>query len=218
MRRRPRLVLFDAVETVFSLRPVDAALQPLGVNVDAYFDRLLRDGFALAAAGSYRRFDEVAAAALGAVADAPREAQAAVQDAFTRLPAHPDAEPAMAALCDAGVAVATLTNGAADATQALLEANGLDHYVGRVLSVDSVHRWKPSPEPYRHTLSVLGFDEADTALVAVHSWDINGAHRAGLTTGWCSRLEHSYPPIFDPPDVEGADLIAVTEGLLRLAS
>lgn len=36
----------------------------------------------------------------------------------------------------------------------------------------------------------------DVALVAVHSWDVHGARRAGLTTGWCSRIEGAFPSIF----------------------
>jgi len=109
-----------------------------------------------------------------------------------------------------------LTNGSSDATVALLEASGLQDKVERVLSVDAVQRWKPAPAPYRHALDQLGSDARNVALVAVHSWDVHGAHRAGLTTGWCSRLEGGYPSVFDPPDASGPDLVAVATGLLAL--
>lgn len=54
------------------------------------------------------------------------------------------------------------------------------------------------------------------ALVAVHAFDCHGAHAAGLTTGWASRLELRYPDVFHPADVYGDDLVAVAEGLLAL--
>lgn len=54
------------------------------------------------------------------------------------------------------------------------------------------------------------------ALVAVHGWDIMGAHRAGLTTGWASRLEGHFPPAMGAPDVSGANLVEVANGLLAL--
>jgi 2-haloacid dehalogenase len=52
------------------------------------------------------------------------------------------------------------------------------------------------------------------ALVAAHSWDIHGARRAGLTTGWVSRLEGQPPAVFDRADVSGPDLVTVVSALL----
>jgi len=217
MTRRPTVVLFDVVETLFSLAPVEAALAPLGVSLELYFARLLRDGFALAAAGDYRPFSEVAASALAALAPtATDEQRERVQQAFTQLPAHPDAEPALAQLNAAGVTVCTLTNGGGDATETLLADSGLRRHVGSVLTVEAAQRWKPSPEPYRQAVGSLGIEPGAAALVAVHSWDIHGAHHAGLTTGWCSRLEGGYPSIFEPADVNGTTLVDVAEALLDL--
>jgi len=219
MTRRPAVVLFDVVETLFSLDPVNEALAPLGLSIDLYFARLLRDGFALAAAGSYRPFSEIATSALDAIAPtATDEQRAAVQEAFRQLPPHPDAEPALAKLNAAGIKLYALTNGGADATEALLATSGLRRYVDRVLTVEAAQRWKPSPEPYRYAVEAIGVDPGEAALVAVHSWDIHGAHHAGLTTGWCTRLEGSYPAIFDRPDVVGHDLSAVADALLASPS
>ena len=215
---RPDVVAFDVVETMFSLAPVADALEPLGVTLDLYFARLLRDGMALTAAGDARSFPEVARAALAALAPhALDDARTAVLDAFGRLPAHPDVEPALRTLTDAGVRVVTLTNGTADSTSKLLQSSALDRYVERVISVDEAGAWKPAAAPYHHLADVVGIPPETIALVAVHSWDTHGAHRAGLTTGWCSRLESSYPAIFAPPDVSGPDLVAVVDGLLALS-
>jgi len=213
----PKVVLFDVVETMFSLRPVAASLEPLGLPVEAFFARLLRDGFALAAAGTYEPFRRVASSAVSALAPhASSEQHDAVLAAFEQLPAHPDVEPALSLLSEAGITVCVLTNGSSDATVALLEASRLQDMVERVLSVDEVRRWKPAPAPYRHAVDRLGVNARDAALVAVHAWDVHGARRAGLTTGWCSRLEGGYPSIFDAPDVSGPDLVSVVTGLLAL--
>jgi hypothetical protein len=61
-------VAFDVVETLFSLAPVEEALRPVGVPLPLFFTRLLRDGFALAAAGGHKPFREVAASALRGLA------------------------------------------------------------------------------------------------------------------------------------------------------
>ncbi len=76
--RRPAVVAFDVVETLFSLEPVRQALRPLGVDLDLFFTRLLRDGFALTAAGGFRPFPGVARAALAALA--PDHAGEAIDD------------------------------------------------------------------------------------------------------------------------------------------
>lgn len=211
------MVAFDAVETLFSLAPVEDALRPLGVRLSLLFTRLLRDGFALAAAGGHQPFRAVAAGALRELAPASDDAERrAVLDAFADLPARPDAAPAIERLVAAGLPVVTLTNGGARSTGRLLARAGLDRHVHQVISVDEAGRWKPAPEPYLHAASRLGHPPGHLALVAVHAWDIHGATRAGLVTGWCSRSGEAFPEVFEPPDVTGPDLVAVADGLLRL--
>lgn len=210
-------VVFDVNETLFSLDRMRRAFADAGADPDRvplWFTRTLRDGFALSAAGDYRPFAEVAVAAMEAVAGLTAEQGRAVLGAFRLLDPHPDVEPALAALADAGVRVVTLTVGAAEVTDALLARAGLTGFVERTLSADAVRRWKPAPQPYRYALDVLGLPADRVALVAAHAWDCHGARRAGLRTGWISRLEGRPSPVFDPADVVGDDLVAVVRGLL----
>lgn len=217
---RPSAVTVDVVETLVSLDAVGAVLDELDAGADAldrFFTRLLRDGFALAASGAFRPFRDVADGAIAAVAPVLTEQhRAEVLAAFSRLDAYPDARPALERLHRAGVPVATLTNGAAATTTALLERAGLDSLVDRVISIDDVRTWKPAPAPYRHAADVMGVPPGRLAHVAVHGWDVHGARHAGLVTGWASRLEGTFPATFDPPDVAGADLVEVADGLLGL--
>jgi 2-haloacid dehalogenase len=43
-------------------------------------------------------------------------------------------------------------------------------------------------------------------LVAVHPWDIHGAHQAGMRTGWISRQDTPYPDYFSAPGLRAPDL------------
>jgi 2-haloacid dehalogenase len=108
---------------------------------------------------------------------------------FGELGPYPDAAPAVRAAVEAGTQVFTLTNGAPATTKAFLRRSGLDRHVERVLSIDDVRVWEPAPAPYRLAIERASVPADRIALVAVHSWDIYGAHAAGMTTGWCSRLE-----------------------------
>src|SRR5260370_414073 len=46
-------------------------------------------------------------------------------------------------------------------------------------------------------------------LVAVHPWDIHGAHQAGMRTGWIARQQTPYPGYFAAPDLHAPDLVTL---------
>jgi len=218
---RPQTVAFDVVETLISLEPLRHRFVEVGLpesTLERWFDRMLRDGMALTLVGDYAPFPDVGASALrvigaGRLTD---DDVSHVLDGFATLPAQPDAEPAMQALADAGVAMVALSNGAQKSTEAFLDRSGLDRFVDQVISVADVGKWKPPPEVYRYALDRIGRPAADVALVAVHAFDCHGAHAAGLTTGWAGRLERHYAEIFTPADVVGEDLADVAAGLVAL--
>lgn len=217
--QRPLVIAFDVVETLFPLRPLGERLHDAGLPADLvpfWFARVLRDAFALTASGDYRPFAELAVNALRAVADLPHDAAKEIVAGFATLDPHADAAEAMRLARDEHLRIITLTNGSADTTSALLERAGLREHVEQVISIDSVRRWKPAPQPYRHAVAACAVEPAQMALVAAHSWDIHGAHRAGLCTGWVSRLEGRFNESFDPPDVTGPDLPTVVRNLLAL--
>ncbi len=218
-RHRPRAVVFDVVETLIQIEPLRGRLDGMGVSLDHWYDRILRDGMALTLAGSYQPFPAVARAALrvlggGHLTDSQVEH---VMAGFGELPAHPDVEPAMRALVEAGVSVNCLTNGARETTAAFLARTGLDRFVDQVIPVAEIGKWKPPVAVYEHALRRLNRPAGDVALIAVHAFDCHGAHAAGLTTGWASRRERHYPDIFNPADVRGANLVEVVGGLLALS-
>lgn len=220
-RARPDVVVFDVVETLASLEPVGRRLAELGQPLDLlarWFTRLLRDGMALTAAGSYAGFAEIAASALRA--ETHRElSDVQVRDAvaaFGELTPQPDAVPAVRAAAGAGFRVFALSNGAATSTQGFLRRAGVSDLFERVLSIDEVRAWKPVRAPYELAVHAAGVPAARVALVAVHSWDIHGAHQAGLTTGWCPRLEGEPTPVFAPADVVAETLDGVIAELAAL--
>jgi len=221
MATRPEAVAFDVIETLMPLEPLRDRFVGLGLPahlLELWFTRTLRDGIALAATGDYAPFAEVATQALRIVAGhkVDEAGIAHVLAGLLELPAHPDALPAAQLLAGAGLRLACLTNGSAAVTAAFVHRAGLGGYVERVISVEEARTWKPPAAVYRHAASVLGLEPRRLALVAAHAWDCHGASRAGLATGWVSRLEREYSPIFAPPDVTGADLTEVAQRLLDL--
>ncbi|MDS1272365.1 haloacid dehalogenase type II [Lipingzhangella sp. LS1_29] len=223
MTARPNAVAFDVLETLLDLDPLRTRLEEIGQSAQLlhpWFMRFQRDSMALTLAGDFGSFESVARQALRT--DTHHTATESdidhVLDGFAHLPPHPDAEPALRRLSEAGLRVGCLTVGSAENTARFLEHAGLAHHVDHVITAEKAGTWKPAPSIYRVAASELGTSPDTMALVAVHAWDCHGAKRAGCLAGWCARLEGQYGDVFTAPDVSGANLVEVAEGLLRLSS
>lgn len=222
--KRPRVVVFDLIETLFSLDSIkarfrEAGLQP--VDVDAWILRTIADGFALALCDDYRPFADAARSALEVTFSQRgipviEEQMDYVADGFSILDPCADARPALQALYDTGVDTAVISIGSIDGTRALIERAGLKNLVGWYFSCDAVRRWKPDPAAYDMIVDELVIPRDEIAYVSVHGWDLHGAKRAGFTTGWSSSLLGSYPSEFAEPDITGANLTEVVMELLAL--
>jgi 2-haloacid dehalogenase len=212
-------VVFDALGTLFQLRPLAERLEELGAPegaLDAWFERLLHSAAAVTLTGDFVPFAELARTALVTTAARfgveldPGE----VLPLLTRLPPYPDARPAVERLREAGIAWAVLTNGGTGQTHALLARAGLAEHVWHVVSVEEVRAYKPHPAPYRSVLELLELPPERVTLVAAHGWDVLGARAVGMGAVWVDRVEHRWPfPSPEPtraPDLERAVEVALS--------
>ena len=211
-------VVFDALGTLFQLRPLVERVEELGAPegaLDAWFERLLHSAATVTLTGDFVPFAELARTALATTAARfgveldPDD----VLPLLERLPPYPDARPAVGRLQEAGVAWTVLTNGGAEQTRALLEAAGLAERVWHVVSVEEVRAYKPHPAPYRRVLELLELPPEKVTLVAAHGWDVLGARAVGMAAVWVDRVEHCWPfPSPEParaPDLERAVEVAL---------
>ncbi len=200
--------MLDVNETLSDLSPMDARRSPTSVSTPARW----RPGspaccgtrFALTVLGDNPSFAEIAGASLrvrlaGAGSSDPAAGAQRVLDRFTSLEPHPDVVPGLRALAAAGCRIVTLSNGSADVARALLADTGAGAVVEDYLSVADAGAWKPAPQAYEHALAATSVPAGRAMLVAVHPWDIAGAHRAGLRTGWVNRAGSGYPDHVAPP-------------------
>jgi len=217
---RPKVLVLDVNETLSDLEPMRERFQEAGLPrhaLDAWFAATLRDGFALTAAGSYPTFPDVASGALRALLASHGVDKADAVDqvlaGFAQLPAHPDVSSGLRRIHAAGIRLVTLTNGATAISDRMLDEAGVLPLLEHRLSVEVPRRWKPHADAYRYAAEVCGVQPAAMALVAVHPWDVDGAHRAGLTGIWVDRRNTPYPIAFLPPDLQVSDLEALADRL-----
>lgn len=183
-----------------------------------WFATVLRDGFALAAAGGSERFASVAEQLLrlrlrGRVLDTDVDSAVAhVLGGLAELNLHVDVVPGVSALHAAGRRLVTLSNGSDMVADRLLRAAGIRDLFDVLLTVEDASRWKPARDAYEYAAKACGVEPAEMMLVAVHPWDIHGANAAGLQTVWVNRSGEAYPNYFAAPQHEVRSL----EELARL--
>ena len=68
-----------------------------------------------------------------------------------------------------------------------------------------------APGAYAYAAQQCGVEPIDMMLVAVHPWDIDGAHRAGLGTAWINRTGATDPDYLTPPTIEATSVLHLAQ-------
>lgn len=209
-------IAFDLNGTL--LDPAKLA-EPLGgdtATAHGGLDAGVAYAMALTLAGGYRPFPELVESGLrrqlelaGKDPDLASEAVALA----TQMPPFPEAEGALETLAAAGHTLVVLTNSARGSAEEALTNAGLREHFAAVRGTDEVQAFKPDPRVY----AMLEPDQGETWLVAAHWWDMVGAGRAGLRTGWVARKEQVLMPGVEV-DVTGPDLQAVADAIVAATS
>lgn len=222
MNKRPSVIVFDVNETLSNMAPMAQRFGDVGAPAamsGLWFAQLLRDGFALAAAGDRGSFAAIGADILrGLLRGVPldrdlEEAVAYITAGLAKLQLHPDIAGGIRLLKESGMRLVTLSNGAAAVADGLLGNSGLRSEFEMLLSVEQAPSWKPVRAAYDYAADACAVRPGEMLLVAVHPWDIHGAARAGLQTAWINRGNEEYPRHFAAPDVTVRQLGELAEQL-----
>lgn len=209
MTTQPSVIVFDVNETLSDMSPMSSRFADVGAPAllsRVWFASLLRDGFALAAAGGDAKFAVVGAEILREVlrgVTLNRDIDAAVahvMQGMGQLTLHPDVAEGVRSVRDAGLRLVTLTNGSTQLAEAMFTAAGIREHFETLLTVEDAPAWKPVRSAYEYAADACGVSPGDMLLVASHPWDIHGAAEAGLSTAWLNRNGAVYPSYFTAPD------------------
>lgn len=218
-----RICVFDVNETLLDLRALDPHFERAFGDASVrqtWFTQLLQTAFVSTITGNYKDFGTIGATALDMIATRrgvmlSQQDRTSILQGMRQLPAHPDVRDGLERLRNAGLRLVTLTNSTEQVAQEQIKYAGLNEYFERIFSADTVQRLKPAPEPYRMVAGRLGVDIGQTRLIAAHSWDIAGALHAGCTAAFIRRTGMVLDPLFESPDVIGADLREVADRILE---
>ncbi|REK22717.1 MAG: haloacid dehalogenase type II [Actinobacteria bacterium] len=216
-----QVIVFDVNETLLDLaglEPRFSELLPAGMMA-LWFSRMLFNSAVATMSGVYQPFDQqgidaLVTTGLGAGIEISEEEARWVVDGMRDLPPHPDVEPALEALQDEGIRMATLTNSSRSMVRDQMGNAGLARYFEKLLSVESVGEFKPSPAAYRHAASSLAVGISEIRLVAAHAWDVTGAIRAGALAAFVERGRARLGPLSEKPDIVARDLTGIASSIL----
>jgi len=211
----PDVLLFDVYGTLAEMSPLGSRFVDVGAPVHlapTWLTTVLLHGFALTAARAPAHLTQLAVGVLrSSLTGLPLtrtvdEAVAHIMGGFDELGVHSDVPAGLAALVALGPELVTLSNGEVSVAEQLCVRAGVSGHFERQLSTEDAGFWKPAPAAYAYAAGRCRARPATMMLVAVHPWDIDGAHRAGLRTAWINRTEEPYPEYFSAPTLEARSL------------
>ena len=190
---------------------------------EAWRHKQLEYTFRLTAMQRYEDFEEVTRKALDyALAVAGRElgaeAKEALMDQYDDLEKFPDVQAGLGRLKEAGHVMVVFSHGTPAMLGALMDRAGLRPYFGRVVSVDEVGAYKPSPKAYRRAAERLGRPIGGVRLVSSNPFDAVGAQAAGMRAAWVDRSGGPFDTLGPRPEVvvgtltELADVLGARRG------
>ncbi|WP_427015473.1 HAD family hydrolase [Pseudarthrobacter sp. P1] len=170
------MIVFDVNETLSDMSPMADRFAEVGAPASLareWFAGVLRDGFALAAAGGSGAFAVVGAESLRGLLGAiplTRGLEAAVDHimgGLRQLGVHPDVVPGIRALTAAGFRLVTLTNGSTRLAEGLFADAGIRSEFEQLLSVENAAGWKPMRAAYDYAAYACGVETAQMLLGCV---------------------------------------------------
>lgn len=119
-------------------------------------------------------------------------ADAAVRDgllnAYRTLDAYADVRPTLERLRDRGKRLAILSNGTPEMLGQAVRAAGLEDLGLVILSVETLHIFKPDPRVYAMAGEALGVPGRAISFQSANAWDVAGAVAYGLNGVWINRI------------------------------
>lgn len=122
------------------------------------------------------------------------------------LPTFHDVASSLERLRGMDFRLAVLTNSRQQAAEDALRKAGVRDFFERVLSTETVERYKPAAEVYQMAARELKVEPSGMMLVAAHSWDTTGAIRAGCEAAFLERPEQVLDPLAPRPRFVVGDL------------
>lgn len=107
---------------------------------------------------------------------------------YLALDAYPEVPQVLAALRDAGMKTAILSNGSPMMLDAAVNNAGIGDLLDAVLTVEDVGVFKVSPKTYQLAVDRLSVPTGQICFMSSNAWDAAGAAHFGFQVAWVNRF------------------------------
>lgn len=218
------ILVFDVNETLLDITTLEPLFERCfgdSAVLREWFAQLILYSQTMTLSGLYTPFGELGIGALRMVASIHGVTLTdsdidELKERMGSMPAHPDVVPALTRLRDAGFRLVTLTNSASASSPTPLERAGLGDFFERFFSVESVGKFKPALDTYRHVAQEMRVETSELCLIACHLWDTIGAQAAGCRGAFITRPHNAILPAGEvpTPDLVASDMADLADQIL----
>ena len=209
-------IIFDAYGTLFDVYSISALAERLYPGKGPLLAELWRDKQIeytrlRTLSNTYKPFWEITQDALVFSCrklglDLSLDAQTQLMGQYAKLQPFAENLAVLKALKADGLKLAILSNGNPEMLDAVVRAAAMSSLFTQVISVDSVKKFKTSPDAYQLGPDMLGVAAKDSLFVSSNAWDICGASWFGYRTFWVNRANAPMEELGITPNGEGRTL------------
>ena len=215
--------VFDAYGTLFDVNAAaraaareDAALAECWPRLAAdWRAKQLQYTWIRALAGAHADFWQVTQEALDWAMEASglenRDLRERLLALYRELAAYPEVPAMLAALKQAGMNTAILSNGSPGMLEGAVKSAGIGDFLDDVLSVEAVGIFKPAPAVYALVTQAFSCTPGEVLFVSSNGWDAAAAKGFGFRSVWANRAGEPVDRLPWKPDHILPDLRAVPE-------
>jgi len=129
------------------------------------------------------------------------------------LTGFPDSLSVLKTIKEKGIATGILSNGSREMLATVVQSNGLEPYLDKVVTIEEVRLFKTAPQAYELLLKAFPVQKHEVLFVSSNAWDALAAKWFGFDVFWVNRLGHPFEEIGEKPTYEGKSLTEVLEAL-----
>lgn len=222
----PRVLVFDVNETLIDFESMNPLFEKIFGDARVmreWLSQLIMYSMTITLSGLWEGYFTLGQGLLKMVGDihgvqVSDDQVEEIRQAMLTMPAHPDVEPGLSRLRDAGFRLVTLTNSPANpGGQSPLEHAGLAPFFERQFTVETVRAYKPAQQVYHLVAQELAVPTSTCFMVACHVWDTVGAQSAGFTAGLITRPGNAPLPVasLPQPNLVAPDLPSLADQLIQ---
>jgi 2-haloacid dehalogenase len=136
-----------------------------------------------------------------------------LMDQYAKLISFEDSLTVLKTIKEKGLSSAILSNGSRKMLATVVESNGLQPYLDKIVTVEDVHLFKTDPKAYELLLTAFPVKKEEILFVSSNAWDALAAKWFGFDVFWVNRPGHPFEEIGEKPDYEGNSLGEVLKAL-----